>query len=172
MEIPPEELRPARESKGGGAPGLARDTNGGGAPTAPPAGLASFVESRLFITTESRAGGGGAIAETTTGATALRAAAAISKRSFSFLFALSPPPAALGEVAADFEKPAFEDLGDAPCAEGDGSSDIPILEGTGLCSPHISAVSAWLLVSPTPAAAPPASVAASEASESGGGSSA
>lgn len=153
---------------------MARDTNGGGAPTAPLAGLASFVESRLFITTESRAGGGGAIAGTTTGATALRAAAAISKRSFSFLLALSPPaPPALGEVAGDREKPpAFEDLGDPPCAEGDGSSDIPILDETGLCSPHISFVSAWLLSSRNPAAALPANVAASDARDSGGGSSA
>lgn len=144
-----------------------------------PAGLASFAESRLFITTESRAGGGGAIAGTTTGATALRAAAASSKRSFSFLLALSPPPAAaaLGEaVAPESEKPlAFEDLGDAPpWADGDGSSETPIFEDTGLCSPHISAVSARLPPSPPSptAAALPASVAASEARESGGGSSA
>lgn len=175
-----EDPRPACESNGGGAPGLARDTSGGGAPTAPPAGRACFADRRLFITTGSRAGGGGAMAGTGSGATAFRAAAARSKR--SFLLELSRPPAAAadrGEAAGEAEEPpGFKDLGDPPPppTDGEGRSDIPPTldeDGLLLCSPHMSAVSATLPMSPNPAAALPGSVTESEARDSDdGGSSA
>lgn len=173
----PDAPRPACDKRGGGAPGFARDTKGGGAPAAPPVGRIPIAEIRLFITTESRAGGGGAKVGAATGATAPRVAPATSKRFFSLALAPPPPaaPFALGEVAGDgVESSGFVDLGERrpppPPPDGEGRSDTPSLNE--FCSPHSSAVSAVLSLSPTPAATLPAIVPASDAIASCGGSSA
>lgn len=175
--VPPEAPWPACDSSGGGAPGFARDTKGGGAPTAPAApGRGPIPDSRLFITTASRAGGGGASTGAATGAIAFRVAAAKSKCPFSFLRASPPPPLtpplAPGEAKAGGDANPFRgELGVPPPlapTEGEGSSDIPSMEG--LCSPQSSAVSAMLLMSPEPEL--PASVAASDDRDSGVGASA
>ena len=158
---------------------MARDTKGGGAPTAPAApGRGPIPDSRLFITTTSRAGGGGASAGAATGAITARVAAAKSNCPFSFLRASPPPP----PLPRALDSGEAKDGGDAnpfrgelgvtplppPPADGEGSSDTPSMEG--LCSPHSSAVSAMLLMSPDSAL--PGSVAASDDRDSGGGSSA
>lgn len=129
----PTDERLAWDSRGGGAPGLARDTNGGGGPVGPSLCRIPFAERRLFFNTESRAGGGGANAGAAIGATGtFRLDSAGCKRAFSLAalpLSTAPPPfPPSDESAEDADWPLnLEGLGEsnAPSPDGEAKSDPP-----------------------------------------------